>query len=135
MSEERSRRVRFMAIRLGVARAIIPVPNPPWPPVCVYRCGVLICALLCWASDDGDIGWVKDLEDEALVRMLDGEGPAAEAPPLMAAVATSVDAHAHGEKGDIVGDAAALVEPPTGAVSFSQEPTVKLPAAAEDGEP
>ena len=75
------------------------------------------------------------MEDSALVRMLDGEGPAAEAPPLMAAVATSADAHAHGATGDLVGDAAALVEPPMGAVSFSQEPTVQLPATAEeDGE-
>lgn len=85
-------------------------------------------------TDDGDIGWVKDLEDAALVRMLDDAGPSADAPPLMAAVATSVDAHAHGEKGDIQANADALVDPPSGAVSFSQEPTVQLPAAG-DGEP
>ena len=79
--------------------------------------------------DDGDMGWVVDLSDESKVKFLDSEVPA-EAPELMASVATSVETHAGGVRtlAGQDGDASSDREP---SVSFNVEPTAVIPAAED----
>mmetsp|Transcript_23475 Transcript_23475/g.47973 ORF Transcript_23475/g.47973 Transcript_23475/m.47973 type:complete len:131 (+) Transcript_23475:52-444(+) len=82
--------------------------------------------------DDGDMGWVTDLNDASKAKFIGSEAP--DAPPLMAAVATSVDAHASGTKVDLGADAMTSLKQHSerNSASFSDAAPAVVPRSVGD---
>ena len=77
--------------------------------------------------DDGDMGWVVDVNNKEMCKIL-GEARGSGGVPLMAAVATSVDEHASARKAELGAEDGDRTRG-TSAVSFNPEPSAELPAA------